>query len=312
MTRRELNFQTMGEGVEQKFADFNQVWAGNVVFTAGVGKHVEHMSAIRVNATKQQNAKDISGVIHDKDMLKLLMIETIVRTIAGICAYAENINDNELKESVHYSPSQLKTMTDGRFVSAATKVKDVAVDYKAEIEAYGVSEAMITLLTNDILSYIDISRRPKSMRSEARTITGNLKKTVQTMNSFLKNTMDALVKSNYLNSDFAISYFNSRKVYDLGKNGTILRGTVTDLNGHPIRKCVVELMNYPTPGVNTLRITNNKGHYAFKRLSLEDATIRFRAVNYAVVEFERTLVQDKENDFDVQLTPVPAAVPVFA
>ncbi len=311
MNRYELNSQLMGESTEQTLENYKSLWTANLIFKAGVDQHTANMNTIRANATKQQNAKDITGVINDIEMLRSLMIENIIRHISGICAYAESIGDNALAESVHYTQSFLEKTGDSKFVSAASKVKDVAVANATEIKDYGVSAQMITLLTNDIVSYIDISKKPKSMRSEQKNITANLKKAVVDMKEFLKNTMDRLVKANFLASDFANVYFNSRKVYNLGQSGTILRGTVLDINGHPIKNCAVELVNYPTPGTNTIRITNNKGHYAYKRLGLEVATLRFRAVNYAVAEFEVKLVKDKENDFDAKLTPIPAAVPVF-
>ena len=170
---------------------------------------------------------------------------------------------------------------------------------------------MIDLLTANTVSYDSIRKQPKTMKAAQKDITNSLRLAFAAMMFHLTSSLDLLVKSNFLETASANQYFNSCKIYKTSSNATILRGTGYDPNDHKIHQVLVELSDYPTPGENTMRLTDSKEFYSFKKLTLTTAKVRVQAVNYATATFTLTLVKDKENEFNIQLTPAPIEITVL-
>lgn len=312
MDRLQQNKNTMGTSVAQTNKNNESLFSTNDVFKASAKKHDDNLITINALAVKQQNSKQIDGLIHDKNMLRALMAILGTRIISGIKAYAASINNEQLIKSVPYSQSYLARTSDEKALLAFIVIKDVAVENKTEISTFGVSSTMTDLLISNIADFKNLMEQPKTMKAAQKDITNSLKLAFAVMMLHLKSSLDQLVKSNFMETTYAEQYFNARKIYKTGNNSTILRGTVSDPNGHKIRQALVELIDYPTPGTSTMRLTDSKGNYAYKKLTLTTAKIRVQAANYATATFTVTLVKDKENEFQIQLIPAPLEIPVLA
>ncbi|MBK7854590.1 MAG: carboxypeptidase regulatory-like domain-containing protein [Bacteroidetes bacterium] len=91
------------------------------------------------------------------------------------------------------------------------------------------------------------------------------------------------------------------------------QGTITNIeNGKAIRNAIVEMIDYPLVGENSIRSTNSAGNYHFKKVSLTKATIRVRANDFTTAEFEVNVTKNRITDFDIQLTPALELVPETA
>ncbi|HKR06316.1 MAG TPA: carboxypeptidase-like regulatory domain-containing protein [Bacteroidia bacterium] len=312
MTTVEKNKDMMGTSVTQTLSLNEPTWTSSPLFTESVDQHGLNMASIRNWAEKQQQQLELKGLVQDKNLLRLVMVDSeMLRIIAALKAVGAATNDNQLITSVNKSRSKLLHMSDTAFNTFAGVLKGIANDNSAAILPLGITATMLTNYGLSCASFDTIMKKPKSFRSALKGYTTNLKTSISTMVSFLKKTMDNQVKSLYQGTEFMADYFNSRKPYHYNEERTELKGMVKSESGHKIKNAIIELVNYPTPGESLFRHTNTKGYYAFKQLDLETATIRIRAVGYIVAEYTVKIEQLKANDFDIvmMIDPAFATVP---
>lgn len=312
MNRLQRNSNQMGTSVATTNNTYAAEFATNDILKAAVKKHDDNQILIADLALQQQKFSQIDGLIHDKNMIRTLNAINAMRIVNGIKAYAVSVNNQQLIDSVPFTSSYLTNKPEEKAFVAFQAIRDIALQYKTEILPFGVSAQMITQITDDTLTFQELMAKPKSMRSDQKKVTQKLKEAFLAMTTHLRKTLDPLVRSNFAaTNDYFMAYFNSRITYRTGNSATVLRGRITDPNGHHIKQALVELVNYPTPGESTLRLTDAKGYYSFKRLDLATATILVKAANYADGHFTKTLLKDKDNELNMQLTPAPLEVPVL-
>lgn len=304
----------MAGAVSQTTADFNSVWQGSALFSATVLSHNNNLIAVNALEVKQNQAFELKGLVRDKNLLRIFIIDAATRIVSAIKGYASSTDNQQLKLSVRaFTASGLKRMSDTKFLTAISTVKEIATDNAAGILPFGITAQMITDFGTDITSFDSISKKPKALRSQLKMFTAQLKEAIIAMLANLKNNMDNQVRSLYPGSDFAQAYFNSRKIYNYNESVTGFKGTVYNSEtGKRLSNVIIELVDYPSPGENILHTTNADGNYAFKKLSLATATIRVRAIGFTTAEYEVRIIKDRLIDFDIQLMPQPAPVPVNA
>lgn len=310
MNRIQKNKQMMGNSVTETLDANQALWQGIPVFANGVQQHKDNMAAILNWETRQSQAMDIPGMVRDKNLLRSIMVPDTLKIIGAIKAFAASTGNNELAASVNFNKSKLAhSMSDGSFLNACIKVRDVATTHAASITPYGVTPQFVTDYSLDITAFQSIQGKPKSMRGTIKMYTANLKEAVKTMLTYLKDSLDNMVRGEFTGSEIEIAYFNSRVTYDYGNNATGLKGTISNAEtGTPV-KAIVEMVGYPTPESVTVRSTNKKGNYAYKKVNATSCTIRVRATGFTTAEFTVTLEKDKFKDFDIQLMPEQVGVP---
>lgn len=306
MNRIQKNKQLMGNSVTQTLDLNNSTWSASPLFSGSVTEHKTNMANIAGLELKQQQALELKGLVQDKNLLRLLMVDaSMVRIISALRALGAGTNNNQLATSVNYSRSKLLTMSDIAFATAAENVKIVANANAAALLPYGISATLLSGYSLDVSAFDSISKKPKAFRGQLKVFTADLKEAVATMISTLRTGMDNQVRSLFPDTDFASAYFNSRIVYKYNENTTELRGTVTDIaTGKHIRNVLIELVNYPSPEESSFRHTNHLGNYSFKKLDMTKATLRVRAAGYTVAEFSiAKITKGKVTDFDISLIP---------
>ncbi len=314
MNNIQKNKQLMGNSVTQTLDDNNTVWSGSQLFSDTVQEHKDNMTRIGNWEHKQMEAMELRGLVRDKNLLRLVMIDAeMIRIISAIKALAAATNNNQLASSIDWNRSELLEMSDIAFNTAAGSVKSVADDNAAALVPYGITAQLLTTFGQDITAFDSIMKKPKALRGQIKTYTANLRTAVTKMLTTLREKMDNQVRSLYLNTGFASAYFNSRITYHYNENRTELRGTAKDnATGKHVRNVIIELVNYPSPGESIFRHTNKDGNYSFKQLDLTTATIRVRAVGYTTAEYRIPITQGHTNNFDIMLIPEPAPVTVPA
>jgi len=312
MNRNQRNSNQMGTSVSITNKTYAADFATNVILKAAVKTHDENQILIADLALQQQQFSKIDGLIHDKNMMRTLNAINAMRIVNAIKAYAVSINNQQLIKSVPYSAWYLRYKPEQKVLDAFLAIRDVANANAAAILPFGATAPMLSQLTTDTQAFQDLMEQPKAMRANQVKVTNQLKAAFLAMTTHLRKTLDALVRSNFSSTDdYYMAYFNARVTYNIGNAATTLRGRITDPNGHHIKQALVELQNYPTPGESTMRLTDTKGYYSFKRLDLTTATITVKALNYTDGHFTKTLLKDKDNELNMQLTPAPLEVPVL-
>ena len=254
---------------------------------------------------------EIKGITESKNLLRLLLMAALLRIIAGIRAYADKIGDSELAAKVNFTRT-IHTMSDTAFLTASRVVLEVANGVSTDILPYGITNQILTDTNLDTNAFDSILKKPHALRSKTKGYTADLQKAVSVMTGELRDQMDNQVRSMFPGTSFATSYFNSRKTYNLNQTPTILRGNVKDANGHNIKNAIIEMIDYPSPGEITFRNTNANGNYAFKHISLANATLRVRALGFTTAEYSVKVTKNKTKDFNIQLLPEPTPVTITA
>jgi carboxypeptidase family protein len=313
MNIQQKNKNIMGTSVTQTFTDNESTWTGSPLFSESVNQHGLKMAAITNWAEKQEQQLELKGLVKDKNLLRLVMVDTeMVRIISALRAVGAATNNNKLISSVDKSRSGLLKMSDNKFNIFAGALKKIANDNSGAIVPLGITAEILTNYGLSCAAFDSIMKKPKAMKSLLKTYTKNLGISVLDMVSFLTKTVDHQVRSLYQGTDFLSDYFNSRTVYHLNEERTELKGTVKSESGHHIKNAVIELVNYPTPGESVFRHTNKDGYYSYKQLDLETATIRVRAVGYILAEYTVPIEKLKSNDFDIVMMMDPALATVPA
>ncbi len=314
MNKVQKNQQVMGNSVSQTAASYESVWAGSTLFTGTVQTHNENLITVNALEVKQNQAFELHGLVRDKNLLRTFIIAEANPIVAAIKGYAISVNNQMLYASVSpFTPGRLSRMSDVKFATAIETIREIATANAANILAFGITAIMLTDFGGDCTAFTAIAPKPKALRAQLKMFTSQLQTAIKAMLINLKENMDNQVKSLYPNTDFFTAYFNSRKIYNYNETVTGIRGTIRNADtGHAMRNVIVELVGYPTPEQNGMRITNAAGNYAFKKISLTTATLRFRAIGFVTAEFEVNVVQGKFTDFDIELAPATAPVPVTA
>lgn len=311
MNRSQKNTQLMGNTVSQTNENFASVWQANPVYAETAEIHNNNMASISVCEQNQQQAMELKGLVESKNLLRILLTSSVIRMIAGIRAYANKIGDPQLASSVNYR-SKLHSMSDTAFLTASEVVLGVANANAAAILPFGITAQLLTDTGLDIGAFSSILKKPQALRGQTKVYTADLKKAFNVMTGELRNQMDNQVRSMFPGTPFAAAYFNSRKTYHYNQHPTIVRGTITNADGHHVKNAIVELVDYPSPGELTIRHTNSRGNFAFKHIDLTSATIRVRALGYTTAEYTVNVIKNQITDFDIQLLPETAPVPVNA
>ncbi len=311
MNRKQKNSQLMGNAVSQTTTNFARVWSDSEVFGQAVDKHNNNMMTIADCEKKQQQAMELKGLVESKNILRILIVTALTRIIAGIRAYANSIGDREMASKVNYQ-SKLHSMSDTAFLTASRVVIEVANLNDTKILPYGITPQLLTDTDLDVNAFDSILKKPQALRGLTKVFTTDLQKSFSIMTAELRNMMDNMVRAMFPGTEFSAAYFNSRKTYKYNQSPTILRGTITDANGHKVRNAIVELVDYPKPGELTIRHTNARGNFSFKQIELTSATLRVRALGFATAEYTTQVTKNEVTDFDIQLLPETSPVPVTA
>jgi len=303
MNRQQINDLTMLGSVHETLIKNKDLFQNNPVFITTVSNFEEQLQQVKNLLVVQQDSKQISGAVHDKNMIRSFATDKCIRIISAIQAYAVNTSNYQLKAKVHYAPSDLKTKNDNAFYAAINVIYETALPIADVIKNYGISTILLSEFQNDISAFSKYLGLVKSMFGKQTTNTSAIVKAFRTIKTNLKNILDPLVKANFLGQTFAQNYFNARQTYKYGHPSTIIKGNISDINGHNIKHGKVELLNYPTNGTNTVRLTNGKGNFAFKKLTLNKIQMRISMEGYQSIEIEKIITEKKVNQFDFALQP---------
>jgi hypothetical protein len=311
MNAIQKNQQTMGNATANTCDTFHDLYLALPKVEGSVQKHKTNLLTIAGLEQKQEDALNLRALIHDKNLLRVLITAETIRIISGIKALADDTSDTQLEGKVNYPPSTLEKMTDSLFLATCTKIKEIADANAGALVDFGISTEILSGYALDLTAFDSIYKKPQSVRGQLKMYTSNLALSVKAMMKHLKKSLDNLIKSNFPATDFETAYFNSRKVYKVAVS-TELIGNIKDGNNHPVKDAIIEMIDYPSPGTITVRSTNAKGHYAFKRLTATRCQIRIRAIGFTTAFYEIDLIKDGVKSFNITLIPDPAPVPVNA
>ncbi len=166
---------------------------------------------------RQVQEKQIKGITQNKANRKLTMCELAVEVSAIVMAYANSINDNELRNLVNYSFSRLKQDRDTRSRDRCLLIYNTALPLEVKLADFGLGDDKLKDLKDAIDSYVELLSAPRTATGERKTSGANIETLIKETDGLLKDSLDLMmVPFKTSNPNFYKNYMSARMVIDLG------------------------------------------------------------------------------------------------
>jgi len=255
-----------------------------------------------INETVEQVSSNLTGITADKAYLKQSLCELAADITGMIYAYAAENSNNTLKQEVNFSLSKLQRMRDGEIAPTCQIIHNRGVEFKTELDDYGVNPTLLTALQTAIDDYTSAIPRTRNAIGKRKTRREILNQLFKEMDKILNERMDNLMgKFRTSNPEFYETYFNLREVTDASTTTTQLKGIITDKSDDkPIKGVTIAIV---TTGETA--VTDSKGEYSFKPIIKGRHTVRINKDGYQPYENDELEVKMGDiNHLDVSLTGV--------
>lgn len=215
MTDKQENKRSMYIAVQKTCNANNTVWSGLPAFVTAFGEFETTLADIDTQRTIQEGK--ITGIAENKSKEEEEMRQVTIEMASAVFAYASKINDNELKEKVNYTPSDLRNSRDTILKDICQTIHDEAANVIADLADYGKTPADLTNLQKEIDDFVAILAKPRTAIGTRATATSKLIELFQQGDDLLKNQLDKLMV-NFQTSEpkFFSQYQSSRIIIDLG------------------------------------------------------------------------------------------------
>ena len=195
--------------------------------------------------TAQLEAQVIAGIAMDKEQLRSNLCQQARDMASVVFAYASSINNNELKEQVNFSFTDLRRLRDDQLAPVAQNIYNAANDNLVALATYGITAPILTTYQDSIDDYQAVVPGPRNATSLRATYKANLKTLFADTDTILKLQMDKIaVQFKTTNPDFYNTYVNNRIIVDAGTSSTQVAGTVTsNAGGLPVIGVIITVKN---------------------------------------------------------------------
>lgn len=277
---------SMCQGVQVHLDDNASIIAANTAFQTAFNNFKTKVAG--VVSTTQLTDLALTGLSVSKKTSKQGMCQ-LAADIAGIVyAFADATGNSALKAEVDYSLSDLLKVKDSLVAPRCQNIHDKAVENKAALADYGITNAMVTALQAAINSYTETIPKPRAAVSNRKTLNANIVQLFKEIDAILLNQMDKLVITfRTAHPDFVSTYFNVRRITDPAVTATQLKGVVTSAaDGSAIKDATVTIVEL----AKTAK-TKSNGTYSFKPVTKGTYTVRI--VKEGFEDFEADEVEVK-------------------
>lgn len=269
----------MVKGIIQLCDEYPAVVALVVAFQTAL--NALKAKVLEIEETALLGSLSIAGITDEKKSFKEIVCQLTIDIAGMIYAYAVETANSTLKQEVKLTLSSLKRKSDTELALICQSIHDRALEFKAQLNDYGVTNDMTTALQTAITDYAAASPKPRTAIGKRKTRKEMLKQQFKDLDEILKERMDNLMgKFRTSNAEFYESYFNLREVPDPHTTTTQLKGIVTDAaNSAPIKDAVITVVE-----PNKTTKTNSKGEYSFKPIAFGKVTVTVTKENYQPYE----------------------------
>ena len=253
-------------------------------------------TAIR-NLNTDLTAKGLGFKIQKSDA-KLKMVNNAITIANAIRALALITGDTVLANNFKFTAPKLLSLRDTTVANTATFIQLKGVELEADLVSYGITNAMLVELEDDIENYNDILSQPRQNIVDRKFINFTINNLFKECNQQLV-LMDALITLlKDTNPEIYYTYFNDRQVVNTGSRKIAIRGHVYNNENAPISGASVRVADGPVTKTTAL------GYYEFKYLPEGVHKFIFEYPGLTPVEQYITTINGQRMDFNVTLEPI--------
>lgn len=231
----------------------------------------------------------------EKGNAKQKMVNSAIKIANAIRALALITNDTVLANNFKFTAPKLLSQRDTTVANTANFIHLKAIELEADLVDYGITNAMLVALADDIENYNEILAQPRQNIVDRKFINFQINNLFKTCNQQLV-LMDALVTIlKDTNPDVYYTYFNDRQVVNTGSRKIAIRGHIYNNSGLPIDGATARVADGPTTKTTAL------GYYEFKYLPEGVHKFIFEYPGLTPVEQYITTMNGQRMDFNVTL-----------
>jgi hypothetical protein len=279
MNAKEEAKLTMFRGFEQHL-DTNSGIVSTITALAPASNAFKDFIAGIVNAEQLTNV-NLTGITVDKGNAKQDLYQIAADSAALIAAYASTVGNPTLEAEVNYTVTKLKRLRDEQLAPVCQIIHDRAVENKAVLKDYSITDAKIAELQTEITGYTVKTPNPRTAVGNRKTQTAQRRELFRQGDAILKKQINKLIKNfRTTQPDFHNTYFNLREIPDALTTVTQLKGTITDsADAKPIKGATVRIVE-----LNKATVTNSIGNYSFKPVEHGNYTVTVAKEGYQPFE----------------------------
>jgi len=217
----------------------------------------EGISQIKATAELQQFKK--TGITESKRLLRASLVIQGEDISHKMVAYATNTNNSVLQKEVWYTKSELNRATDTDLRNMAQCIYDRAYENVAQLEAYGITEAVLSSFKAAINLFDESIPAVREGTNTKRGYTVQLENLFKDTEAAL-DRIDRIVEIIRLTEpEFYLGYRSARAIVNTFGSSVALKGLVVDADSlEPLKG--VTLTITPDTDSTTVDFSNNGGH----------------------------------------------------
>ena len=294
MNLKQTNELNMLEATLITLLKYNSAYSANAVMVAAVNTLQATINSIR-SADLVQNAT-AKGITMTKEQAKTAMINLAFAHISAGRAYATANGNTALKETLHYSHSDLTKLKDNDAYTDCQTVHDAVSPYIGSMTSYGATATTLGTLQTDINNFAALIGKPRSQISASSAATKTVAQLIDNSRELNKDTLDPLMEQfKTSNAAFYKEYHTSRIIVNIGTHKeTILEGVVTNGSNTPLVNVMVKITN-----TRKKKITKDNGKFRFMKLQPIKYTVTATAQGYKPFSENVLLTKDEANKITI-------------
>ncbi len=228
-------------------------------------------------AAVQQEDLVTKGITVDKALAKKILCQLTADIAAPIFALASATANNQLKQEVNFSYSDLFKTKDDVLAPRCQNIKDLGTANLPALAPYGLTAASLTALQTEIDNYQVKVPTPRNSAAQKKTIRENMKNLFKEIDIVLKEQMDkTVVGFKAANPDFVSTYKANRVIIDPGKSTTTLKGTIKNSQDN----LPVKAVSIVVKETGSSAISNATGTYEIKPIAAGTYTVIISASGF--------------------------------
>lgn len=236
---------------------------------------------VQIQTIRQQQELDKTGIAVNKGELRVDLINKAVDVAKKVEAYAVFVNNYQLKNEVHYVPSDLKSSADTILRDKCQVINDKATANLSNLSTYGVSAAILSAFQTAITAFNASIPKPRLGQVDKKDATAQLKVLFENTDKILSK-MDAMIEViRTSNLNFYNGFKSARIIIESGTGSIALKGMAVDATSGEHLKNVEFVFTPENPenfkllhkGINLTKKTAVKGSFYFKFLPAGTYTV---------------------------------------
>lgn len=252
-----------------------------------------------IDTLKEQQGTDISGLGKQKKGLRKTAIQKALEISKAALVYANKSKDEVLANTVNYTETDLKLLSDNDLDTALSVIYTAAQNHQRGIAAYGVSVEKVTAFKTAIDAFKAAISLPKDGSITKSQTTGQIKILFGTL-AILLDDIDLLMDTfKFTNPALYAEYQKNRKVESRSASLTANMRVTDNATGVGI------------PGVNVIfeldgevkieKSTAAAGRFNVKSLTEGIYTITCSKIGYQTQTLTMSITNDELNAIEVAL-----------